>query len=101
MLIKKRPSWAMAEADVTPEHIYLNRRDWLRGARFVGLGLAAAMSGIGEFAASAAAGIGGYPAPRNLAYRLDRDITPEEDATSYTNFMNSDRQKISPDGRKS
>jgi sulfoxide reductase catalytic subunit YedY len=86
MLIKKRPSWAMAEADATPEHIYLNRRDWLRGAGFVGLGLAAAMSGIGGFAASAAAGIGGYPAPRNLAYRLDRDITPEEDATSYTNF---------------
>ena len=32
MLIKKRPSWAMAEADATSEHIYLNRREWLRAA---------------------------------------------------------------------
>ena len=38
MLIKKRPSWAMAEADATSEHIYLNRREWLRAAGFAGLG---------------------------------------------------------------
>ena len=42
MLIKKRPSWAMAEADATSEHIYLNRREWLRAAGFAGLGLTTA-----------------------------------------------------------
>ena len=43
MLIKKRPSWAMAEADATSEHIYLNRREWLRAAGFAGLGLTTAL----------------------------------------------------------
>ena len=86
MLIKNRPSWAMAEADAPPEHIYLNRREWLRAAGFAGLGLTTALTGVGGFAAAAAAAIEGYPAPRNMAYRLDRDITPEDDATTYTNF---------------
>ncbi len=86
MLIKKRPSWAMAEADATSEHIYLNRREWLRAAGFAGLGLTTALTGVSGFAAAAVAAIEGYPAPRNMAYRLDRDITPEDDATTYTNF---------------
>ena len=85
MLIKKRPSWAMAEADATSEHIYLNRREWLRAAGFAGLGLTTVLTGVGGFAAAAAA-VEGYPALRNMAYRLDRDITPEDDATTYTNF---------------
>ena len=55
MLIKKRPSWAMAEADATSEHIYLNRREWLRAAGFAGLGLTTALTGVGGFAAAAAA----------------------------------------------
>ena len=84
MLIKKRPSWAMAEADATSEHIYLNRRECLRAGGFAGLGLTAALTSFGGFAVAAA--IEGYTAPRNMAYRLDRDITPEDDATTYTNF---------------
>ena len=52
MLIKKRPSWAMAEADATSEHIYLNRREWLCAAGFAGLGLTTALSGVGGFAAA-------------------------------------------------
>ena len=98
MLIKKRPSWAMAEADATSEHIYLNRREWLRAAGFAGLGLTTALTGVGGFAAAAAAAIEGYPASRNMAYRLDRDITPEDAATTYTNL---DHQRISGNGRKS
>jgi sulfoxide reductase catalytic subunit YedY len=74
----------MSENDVTPEEVYLNRREWLRAAGFVGLGLAGALGGMGAFPAAAA--IDGYPAKRNMAYRLDRDITPEDDATTYTNF---------------
>ena len=44
MLIKKCPSWAMAEADATSEHIYLNRREWLRALGFAGLGLTTALT---------------------------------------------------------
>lgn len=83
MLIKQRPSWAISENEVTPEAVYMNRRHWLRAAGFTGLGLAGALAGLGD---TALAAIDGYPAPQNMAYRLDRDITPEEDATTYTNF---------------
>ena len=86
MLIKKRPSWAMAEADATSEHIYLNRREWLRAAGFAGLGLTTASDWCWRVCGGGGAAVEGYPAPRNMAYRLDRDITPEDDATTYTNF---------------
>ena len=86
MLIKSRPSWAISETDATPENIYLNRREWLRAAGFAGLGLAGATSGIGGFTSIAGAVIGGYPARRNNAYALDRDLTPEKEATTYNNF---------------
>jgi sulfoxide reductase catalytic subunit YedY len=86
MLTKTRSSWAISEIDVTPEEVYLNRRAWLRAAGFLGLGLATTINGVGVLASTAEAAVVGYPAKRNMAYRLDRDITPEEDATTYTNF---------------
>ena len=86
MLITTRPSWAISESSVTPEKIYMSRREWLRGAGFAGLGLAGVIASTGGFSSMAVAAIGGYPARRNTAFSLDRDITPEEDATSYTNF---------------
>ncbi|MFL2845786.1 MAG: protein-methionine-sulfoxide reductase catalytic subunit MsrP [Candidatus Puniceispirillaceae bacterium] len=86
MLITSRPSWAISETEATPEEFYFNRRDWLRAAGFTGLGLVGASSCIGGFASTVVAAIGGYPAPRNNAYALDRDLTPEKEATTYTNF---------------
>ena len=92
MLIKSRPSWAIAESEATPEDVYMNRRQWLKGAGFAGLGLAAAMGGMGGgskaalAASTALGGIGGYPATRNEMFTLDRAITPEDEATTYTNF---------------
>ena len=86
MLIRSRPSWAISEAEATPEDVYINRREWLRAAGFAGLGLTNAASFIGGFASTVLAEIGGYPAVRNNAYALDRELTPEKEATTYTNF---------------
>jgi sulfoxide reductase catalytic subunit YedY len=86
MLITSRPSWFVSETEVTPEDVYINRREWLRAAGYAGLGLTSAASCLGGFASTVAAAIGGYPAKRNNAYVLDRDLTPEKDATTYTNF---------------
>ncbi len=86
MLITSRPSWAISNSDATPEGIYMNRRDWLRGAGFAGLGIAGSACGISGFASMTAAAISGYPAMRNDAFSLDRDVTPEKEATTYTNF---------------
>ena len=82
MLIRTRRSWELPESAATPETVWMNRREWLKGAGLAGLGLAAA-----NFAPAAAlAAIGGYPFRRNDAYGLDRAVTDEELATTYTNF---------------
>ena len=86
MLIKSRPGWAISEAEATPEDVYINRRELLRSAGFAGLGLTGAASCVGSFASTVVAAIGGYPAMLNNAYMLDRDLTPEKEATTYTNF---------------
>ena len=86
MLIKSYPSWGILENEVTPEHIYTTRREWLRTAGFVGLGVASKARGIGLLSNVANAAIIGYPAALNSAYQLDRELTPEVAATTYTNF---------------
>ena len=86
MLITSRPSWTISETEATPEDVYINRREWLRTAGFAGLGLMGAASCIGGLASTVVAAIVGYPAMRNNAYVLDRDLTPEKEATTYTNF---------------
>ena len=82
MLIKQRRSWELPESAATSESVWMNRRELLRAAGFTGLGLAASQL----MAGTALAGIDGYPFPRNDLYELDRTITPEEEATTYTNF---------------
>lgn len=82
MLLKQKPSWHISENEATDESIYHERRRWLKAAGFAGLGLSAGLSPL----ASIAAPITGFPAKRNEAYQLDREITNEEDATTYTNF---------------
>jgi sulfoxide reductase catalytic subunit YedY len=66
MPIKLRQNWALPDTAVTPEHIYMNRRQWLQAAGFAGAGLAAMFAGGAINPARAA--IGPYPAPRNAAY---------------------------------
>ena len=84
MPIKLRQNWALPESAVTPEHIYMTRRKWLQAAGFAGAGLAALFAGGAANPARGA--IGPYPAPRNAAFVGGRALTPEDDATTYTNF---------------
>ena len=84
MLIKQKPSWYMPEHLATPEDVYFNRRQILKSmGGAVGIGAAA---GVGIVPSLASAAIEGFPAPRNAKYTLDRAITDEEEATTYTNF---------------
>ena len=94
MLITSRPSWAISETEATPEDVYINRREWLCTTGFAGLGFMGAASCIGGFASTVVAAIGGYPAMRNNAYVLDRDLTPEKEATTYTNFYEFGSSKV-------
>ena len=68
MLIKIPKGWEIPENQATPEHIYLNRRQLLKAAGFLG---AAALLPA---------------ATRNPEFTLDRPVTPDWAAEGYNNF---------------
>lgn len=81
MLIKTPKGWEIPEREATPESVFWNRREILRGMGYLGMsGLAA------EAMAAAVPGADLYPAKRNPKYTLDRPITPEAVGTAYNNF---------------
>ena len=84
MLIRSPKSWEISESLATDEAVYLNRRTILKSMGLAGAGLAA--SSLTPFASAFTAPITGFPAARNDAYGLDRPITVEAEATTYTNF---------------
>ena len=85
MLIRTPKSWEISERHATDEATYLNRRTILKSMGLAGAGLAASFSS-GLVASAFAAPITGFPAARNEAFSLDRPITVEDEATTYTNF---------------
>jgi sulfoxide reductase catalytic subunit YedY len=109
MLIKIRRGWELPERAATPESVFVDRRRLLKnlaaGPILLGApGLLAACDQAPEQTARAgqdlraqqlaAAGASDaadpsahlYPVQRNLRYRLDRDLSPEKDATTYNNY---------------
>ena len=96
MRVKRKRGWEL------PESVYLNRRELMKAAA-AGAILGAAYSVLGEEfigAALAAAPAAEkdptadlYPAKRNLRYKLDRELSPEADATTYNNFYEFGSQK--------
>lgn len=89
MLIKKFRGWEIPEARATPETVFLNRRKILTGAGLIGGSVL--MSGSGLFSGQASAAdedpsAGLYPVPRNEAYTIERDVTPEDVNSTYNNF---------------
>src|SRR5690606_27712582 len=90
MWIKKTRGWEIKESLATPEAVFHGRRRLLAGAAAAVLApaLLACEKEAGaeamETVADPSAGL--YPVARNERYQLDRDITPEADATSYNNY---------------
>jgi len=80
MLNISPPCWALPEREVTPEHIFLNRRQWLAGAT--------ALAGLAAAPAWAAPGDPWTPAPATNPDHADagRAITPEDVNSTYNNF---------------
>lgn len=84
MLIRKRAGWELPESAATPEHVYMNRRQIMAAG-----GAAAALIALPRIARAQTETVPTadlYPARRNLAYRIERDITPEDYAATYNNF---------------
>lgn len=89
MLTRSRPTWELSESAATDEADFLNRRELCKSIA-AGSILAGSSSLLGASSAFAATDKDPsahlYPAKRNGAYTLDRDITPEKIATTYNNF---------------
>ncbi|WP_075996997.1 protein-methionine-sulfoxide reductase catalytic subunit MsrP [Salaquimonas pukyongi] len=88
MHFQKKPDWHIGEAEATPEEIFLNRRQILMA---MGIGAAGSLSGglllpSLSRAAQEDPSASLYPVPRNEAYELDRELTPEEVNLRYNNF---------------
>ncbi|WP_395663310.1 protein-methionine-sulfoxide reductase catalytic subunit MsrP [Aestuariivirga sp.] len=82
MLIKRSPGWTIPEHQVTPEHVFLNRRSFM-GAAAGAMALAAARPALAAEDPSAAL----YPAKANPAYTdAQRPLTDERDATTFNNY---------------
>ena len=81
MHVIRKPGWALPEREVTPEHLFFDRR---RALGLIGAGAGAALLPGGARASELMADR--YPAPHNDAYTAERALTPEDTVTSYNNF---------------
>ena len=83
MHVIRRKGWEIAERLATPEALFCDRRAFLAG---LGVAGALAASGARARADDADPSAALYPARRDPAYVLDRDVTPEKDNLNYNNF---------------
>ena len=79
----RHKDWDIPESGATPEALFLNRRSVLAGLAASGALLGLAGGARAEDADPSAAL---YPAKRDPAYTLDRDVTPEKYNLNYNNF---------------
>ena len=94
MFIKVKRGWEIPERLATPEHVFFNRRRFL--ATGTAIGAMTALSACEEKqeaqaetnAAPAAPDPSAslYPVKSNETYKLDRDVTDEQWATTYNNY---------------
>ncbi|MBA5777893.1 protein-methionine-sulfoxide reductase catalytic subunit MsrP [Stappia sp. F7233] len=85
MHIIRKKGWEIPESQATPESIFLNRRSVLAGLAGTGALIAGSTLPRPAFAEEdPSAGL--YPAKRNEAYVVDRELTPEKYSSRYNNF---------------
>jgi sulfoxide reductase catalytic subunit YedY len=96
MLIKRNRGWEIPEARVTPEHVFLNRRNFM-AASAGAVALAAARPARAEGDPSA----GLYPAKLNPAYAdAGRPVTGAEYTTTFNNYYEFGSSKRIADAAK-
>ena len=95
MNILKKRSWELPEREATPEAVFMNRRQILAGLAGAGALMGTGL-GIRPAFAEEDPSAGLYPVKRNEAFKLDRDVTPEEFTAKYNNFYEFGTGKDDP-----
>ena len=83
----------IASSEITPESVWLNRRNLMKAAA-AGAGLAAAGEAMAD--SSAPQALDFASAPDGSAYKAKEDLTPYEGATTYNNFYEFGTDKSDP-----
>jgi sulfoxide reductase catalytic subunit YedY len=84
MLIKRPRGWEIPEREATSEAVFLDRRQIMAaGAGLIG---GSVLGKAGALAQHADPTFDLYPAKRNEAYKLDREVTLERFSADYNNF---------------
>jgi sulfoxide reductase catalytic subunit YedY len=86
VLIKENRIWDMSENLATPESAFLNRRQLIQAAGLGALSIGATGLLPSNAYAEADPTADLYPVKRNEAFKLDRDLTPEDVNQKYNNF---------------
>ena len=89
MLIKNPRGWELPESAATPESMFLNRRELMKGLAAGPILAAGSVPFLTEdvFAADPPdPSLKLYPAKRNETYKVDRPITDEKAAGTWNNF---------------
>ena len=88
-MIKIKKRWELPESEVTPEALYLRRREFIKAGAAIGGSLL-----LNPFsAAQASYPVDGY---KPGVITVDEELTDEEDATSYNNFYEFGTRKEDP-----
>ncbi len=82
MQYHRRKGWELPEAQATPEALFLSRRS----ALLAGAGLFAGVAGLPARADQQTETDRLHPYPRNAAFTIERDVTPESINANYNNF---------------
>ena len=97
--------WKISDKDITPENIYLNRRDFVKGMGLLTMYSTLMASGCSSGNETSnphpeinltATEKEIYPAPRNKNITIDRRPTDENVAASYNNFYEFSSEKDEP-----
>ncbi|MFL2492854.1 MAG: protein-methionine-sulfoxide reductase catalytic subunit MsrP [Luminiphilus sp.] len=83
----------IASSEITPESVWLNRRNLMKAAA-AGAGLAAAGETMAD--SSAPQALDFASAPDDSAFKAKEDLTPYEAATTYNNFYEFGTDKSDP-----
>ena len=87
MLIRRNKGWEIPEREATPEAVYKNRRQFLKGIAAGSIGASAAAMPLGSALAQGTSPTADlYPVTRNPAYTVDREMTEKAKALTYNNF---------------
>jgi sulfoxide reductase catalytic subunit YedY len=87
------PFLQIASSEITPESVWLNRRNLMKAAA-AGAGLAAAGEAMAD--SSAPQALDFASAPDDSAFKAKEDLTPYEAATTYNNFYEFGTDKSDP-----